>query len=329
MAHQLILVKNGERKNITQLVGNLSWSSNIDALGVELSFDYAYNDTFYFAEWDIVEIGDHILLANNNGDILHRFVVISPDVNGRFSKGFNCFDYAWYLNENETVIQFKNINASNAIRKLLDKFNIKHVVTDISTLINKIYKDEAISDIIKDVLEQAEKETGNKYRMEMNIDTLSVQKQTDLIINPMVRLSENSAPFPVTAAISNPSRKTSIDGMKNRVIVVSSGDDNVNILIERSDDENIAKYGLLTEVVTVDEKNESQARNIAKNTLADLNRIKEDISLGLLGHDDIRAGRILELNEPITGIVGQYVIKSANHSESNGIHKVSVQLGGV
>ncbi|MGQ7276643.1 XkdQ/YqbQ family protein [Brevibacillus thermoruber] len=325
MAHQLILIKDGVRRNITELVGNVSWSSNIDALGIELSFDFAYNDTQYFKGYDIVDVGDQIVLMNDS-NILHYFIVVKSSQNGRFGKSFTCFDRAWYLNKNETVIQFRDANATQAIEKLLNRFAIKHRIAKMDTKITQIYKDQVVSDIIFDILQQVEQETGIKYRMEIDTDTVVISKQTDLIIKPMIRLSENNSPFPISVTISNPSREKSIEELKNKVIVVADGEENIKIIEEKQDQSSINKYGLLTEVVTVDQKDESQARNIATNTLKQLNRIGETISCEMLGHDDVRAGRIIEVNEPITGIVGKYLIKSAQHTLNNGIHKVSVEL---
>ncbi|MNC27828.1 phage late control protein GPD [compost metagenome] len=79
----------------------------------------------------------------------------------------------------------------------------------------------------------------------------------------------------------------------------------------------------------MDEKNEHQARQIAANTLQEMNRVGETVSCELLGHDSIRAGRLVDINEPISGIVGRYLIKSASHTASNGIHKTKVDLEAV
>lgn len=323
MGHQLILIKNGNKSNITQMIGNLAWSGNVDTLGEELSFDYAYNDVVHISKYDIVELGDTVILFNE-GKAIHRYIIIHEVINGRVSKSFTCFDYAYYLNKNKTVIQFK-VSASDAIRKLCDKFSIKHNIANMPTMIKQIYKVE-VSSIINDIMDQVKKETGSKYRMEMVDDVLTIRKQTDLLINPTVRLSSVTPLFPVTAAISNPIRSISMEDMKNKVIVATSDDTSTKIYAESSDTNSIKKYGLLTEVITVDAKNESQARNLAKNTLTDLNKFLEDNSLDLIGHDDIKSGRLIDINEPISGIVGRYLIKSASHSESNGIHRVSVQL---
>lgn len=325
MAHELILIKGKKKQNITQLVGDLSWSSDIDALGVELSFSYAFNDSRYFKNYDIVDIGDHVALFNQ-GKLLSKFIVVDESQSGRFGKSYTAFDYSWYLNKNQTVIQFKKISASQAIQKLLDKQGIKHNITQINTLITHIYKGETVSDIINDILEQATQETGNKYRIEMDKDVLTIKKTSDLVIDPKVRLSSNTPELKVTQAIGIPDRSRSIQEMKNNILVVNSNEDSTKILASAKGAGNVQKFGQLTEVVEVDEKNEAQARNIAKTKLAELNRIEETISLPLLGHDDIRAGRILNINEPVTGIKGRFLIKSAAHTESNGIHLVTVEL---
>lgn len=325
MAHELVLIKGKQKKNITQLVGDLSWSSNEDSLGIELTFELAYNDSKYFKSYDLIDIGDHIALFSA-GKLIQKFIIVDESVSGRFGKSYTAFDYSWYLNKNQTVIQFKKIAASQAIQKLLDKQGIKHNITKIKTLITHIYKGEVISDIIADILEQATAETGNKYRVEMDKDVLTIKKTSDLVIDPKVRLSKNTPAFSVVSAIGSPERSRSIQEMKNNILVVNNNEESSKVLATASSAGNIAKFGQLTEVVEVDEKDEAQARNVARTKLAELNKIEETISLSLLGHDDIRAGRILNINEPITGIKGRYRIKSAAHTVSKGIHLVSVEL---
>lgn len=323
--HQILLMKNGKKQNVTQLVGSLAWSSNIDALGEELSFDYIHNDSRFFNPWDLIEVGDQVALFND-GKFLNYYVVVTCGINGRTSKSFTCFDRSWYLNKNETIIQFKKAAASQAIAKLLDKFGVKHQIDSMPTLITQIYKEALVSDIIMDILDQVHKETKQKYRVEMTKGILTIRKMSDLVINPITRLSYNTYAYPVTDTIANPTRELSIEEMKNNVVVVSEDEKSTKIYAQASDKASITKFGQLTDVVTVDKKNASQARNIAANTLGQLNRIGETISCEMMGHDEIRAGRILNMNEPVTGIVGKYLIKTANHTVNNGIHKVAVEL---
>ncbi|MEC0107275.1 hypothetical protein P4H27_10035 [Paenibacillus taichungensis] len=328
MGHQVILFKDGKKLNVTQFVGNLAWSSNMEALGEELSFDYAYNDTTFFEKGDLIEAGSQLALFNNS-KFLNYYIVVSSSLSGRFGKSFSCFDRSWYLNKNKTIVQFKKASASQSIGKLLDRFGIKHNIVSIPTLITKIYKEETVSDIIADILDQAQQETGKRYYMEMIRDVLYVRQLTDLVINPITRLSSNTYEFPVTATISNPNRELSIEDMRNRVIVVAQEDASTKIYATSEDKTSITKYGQLSEVITVESKNAAQARNIASKKLKELNRVGETVSCDLIGHDDIRAGRMLDLNEPVTGIVGRFLIKSASHTVTNGNHKVSVELEAV
>jgi len=329
MAYRFVTNIDGGSKDFTSLVGNLSWSSHIDTLGEELSFDFAYNDSKYFESFNFLREGS-IVARLKDDEVLRHYIIVNTTTSGRFSRSFTCYDYGWYLNKNETVIQFKGISVSQAIKKLCDKFGIQHSITDITTLVTKIYKDRVISDIIKDLLEQAEQETGTKFFMEMDGDILKVMRQTDLLIDPTIQLSGNTAPFPVRKFISSPSHSTSIEEMKNKIIVVSTGEDSMKVFAEASDEESIATYGLLTEVVTLDdEKNAAQARQIAKNTLNDLSKVKQGSTVTLLGHEDIKAGRLINLDEKITGISGKHLIKSASHTVKKGIHLVSVELEAV
>ena len=60
--------------------------------------------------------------------------------------------------------------------------------------------------------------------------------------------------------------------------------------------------------------------------LKDLNKIVETGEIELIGNDEARAGRILEINEPVTGLVGRYFIKTVNHTSNNGIHIMKLSL---
>lgn len=112
----------------------------------------------------------------------------------------------------------------------------------------------------------------------------------------------------------------------NDVVITSSNENSARIIAQVNDLTNISKYGLLQDIYNIDNKDISQARNIAKNKLAELNKIIEDNSVELLGNDDVRSGRILEFNEPITGLIGRYLVKECIHTYNNSIHKMQLQL---
>jgi len=93
------------------------------------------------------------------------------------------------------------------------------------------------------------------------------------------------------------------------------------------DDNNISKFGLLQEIETVEDKDISLARNIANNRLKELNRVNEDISIKLLGDDTVRAGRIINIDNDMFKMNGQYLVKDCTHSYHNRVHTMDLTLG--
>jgi hypothetical protein len=281
---------------------NLGWNSDIDTLGTELSFDSLYN----IPEGTVVSI--HI---NNNEHI--RAVVVKKSEK-KFSYSYTCFDFSFYL-KNEVVKQF-NTTASAAIISLLNEYGIKNAVVSIPTHVSKIYKDESISGIIDDILSQAENEQGIKYFREMQADILVISKLTDMKITPKILIGSD--------IVIN----SSIEDMKNKIIIVSGDEKNTSIIASVEDKVGQSKYGLLQVIETVDEKDISKAKNIANNLLKAQNKIFKDTSIPLLGIKDaetIKANRLIELNVG-TKLKGWYKIKSASHSLSNNKHAVSISL---
>ncbi|WP_242976252.1 XkdQ/YqbQ family protein [Clostridium sporogenes] len=51
-------------------------------------------------------------------------------------------------------MQFRNMNAKSAIQQICSKVGIRNNITRLTTRINKLYYQESLSDIIKDILEQ-------------------------------------------------------------------------------------------------------------------------------------------------------------------------------
>lgn len=325
----LLLKNNGQQYNITSMAGNLTWKDSIDTLGMELSFDVARNkDDKYMANYDLVEIGDKLLLSNNGIEVFRG--IITDESIDRYSKSITAFDYAFYLNKSKTIIQFNKIKANDAISQLCSKFNVAigNIVV-ISTLITKIYKDKTVAEIINDILDQATKELGVKYRLEMRVGKLHIEKYTDLIVSTTFQPASNIAAFDVTKAIGSVSKNRSIQDMKNSIIITSSNEKSTRVYVNAQDSASISTYGLLQDVQSVDSKDIAQANNIAQNQLKLLNKITENTSIELLGSDLVRAGRILTIEEPKTKLSGNYLVKDCTHTYNNHVHKMQLNIESV
>jgi hypothetical protein len=320
MSHELWLFKNQKLTNITPIVGAINWQSHVDELGLQLDFDMAKSDMKHFPK-NPLNLGDLIILKNK--EEITRAVTVTEDSLGVNKIQYTSFDYAYYLNESDAIYQFNRVRADQAITKILNDFNVPIAsIASMPTLINKIYPGDAVSEIIKDIIKQVEKDLGTKYRMEMVKGRMVIEKQSNLLIKGTFKPAINLGERNITDAISNPTRTRSINGMKNRIQIVSED----KLVFTLSDDHLIRAYGLLQDVYQVEQKDIAQAKNIAKNLLKEFGKVLESVSNDFPGDDRVRAGRLLEIEEPITGLKGLYLIKSANHTVSKGIHKMNVAL---
>lgn len=318
--YQLWTAMNNSLINVTPLVGNISWRSSTAELGQQLDFEVAFNDSSFFPK-NPLDVGQLIILKNGKNEVL-RSIIVEEGKQGRQPIFYTSFDPAFYLNKSKAVYQF-NTSGDKAIKKILNDFTVPiGNIVSIPTLIKWVYPNDTVSDIIKDILFKAEKDQGIKYLMEMRAGKLYIEKQIDLIIKANFDLAANIRNFDGQYSISQPSRRRSIVDMKNSIQIVQ---DSKVIAIDKKQNL-IDAYGLLQDVVEVQDKDLAQARNIAKNMLKEFGRIIEDNSIEMLGDYKVRAGRILEVNEPITGMKGNYLVTSATHTIKNGIHLMSLDL---
>lgn len=330
MSHKLILITSDKSIDITPIVGNVTLDSDIDTLGQSLSFDLAYSDTKFFPK-NPCDLGHVVVLTNGNKE-MYRGIIVSEQKDGRNYIAYRSFDYAFYLNQSTMVYQFNKTvaaNATEAIKKICKDFGMPiGSILNMSPVIKKIYIEESPAAIISDIISQVEKQLGYKIRMEVRNGKLHIEKQNDLIVTATFQLADNIMKNNVTDAVGEPTRYRSIEEMRNSIKILVRGEKDTYTVKATADDKSlISQYGLLQHTETIDEEDIAKARTIANNKLKELGRVFEDNSIRLIGNDDVRAGRIMELTEPITGLTGKWLIKSVMHSISGGQHYMDVNLG--
>ncbi|MGE7828961.1 XkdQ/YqbQ family protein [Paenibacillus sp. NPDC093718] len=327
MSHTLLLITDSKTIDITPIVGNVRWSSHVDTLGQSLEFEVAYSDTKFFPK-NPCDLG-HMVVLKNGARELYRGIIIRGNESGRNPISYESLDLAVYLNESTSVYQFKKINAKQAITKVLSDFIIPiGSIDSMPTLIKKIYIEETPATIITDIIEQVEKDVGYKFRMEMRAGKMYIVKRKDLVVSGTFRLSTNLPKNSVTDAISEPTRSRSIQEMRNSIKIVLQGEkDSYSIKATAKNQKLIDQYGLLEHTETIEKTDVAKAKNIANNRLKELGRIFEDNTMRLIGHDDFIAGRLIEINEPVTGMRGKYLIKSVTHVLEGAQHYMDVSLG--
>lgn len=312
-------------KDVSDIIGNLTWRDTVDTLGVEVDFDLPinrYDKKFEFL-YDIT-LGDPIQILNDKGEILVQAIIISETPNGKITS-FTAYDMAWYLNKSTVIKQFKKMVGNDCIKSLCEEIGIKVEVSGLDTKIDKIYKDKTISDVIKDIIEQCSQFNSKKFFIEYDKDTLRIMPYKKIKVVGQYEMQKDKF-ININENIGGVSLSKSIVDMKNSVLVVTENKGAIRTIGEEQDSKSIEKYGKLQEVVTLDEKEFTKAKLVAKNELKKLNKITEDFSIDVLGDDKVKSGRVIDIDLPLFNLKGEYLIKESNHTISNHIHKVSLKL---
>ena len=312
-------------KDVTDIIGNLMWRDTVDTLGVEVDFDLPinrYDKKFEFL-YDIT-LGDPIQILNDKGETLVQAIIVSETPNGKITS-FTAYDMAWYLNKSTVIKQFKKMIGNDCVKSLCKEIGIKVEVTGLDTKIDKIYKDKAISEVIKDIIEQCSQFNSKKFFIEFDKNKLIVSPYKKIKVFGTFEIQKDKF-ININENIGGVSLSKSIVDMKNSVLVITENKGAVRTIGEEQDSKSIEKYGKLQEVVTLDEKEFSKANLVAKNELKKLNKITEDFSIDVLGDDNVKSGRVIDIDLPLFNLKGEYLIKESNHTISNHIHKISLKL---
>lgn len=118
----------------------------------------------------------------------------------------------------------------------------------------------------------------------------------------------------ITQPINNYSRDLSMEDMRNSVLVISSKEKSKSVKSTIQDDESIKKYGLIKKIVKVDDKKSAQTAQIAKKTIQESNKVKENLNLTLLGEDAVRSGRIIIIDDYTVDIHDKFLVTNCKHN---------------
>ena len=82
----------------------------------------------------------------------------------------------------------------------------------------------------------------------------------------------------------------------------------------------------MTEIETVDTNKNNNLQELANNKLQELNKVKEERSLELLGDYRISKGKLNDFTNSDYGLSGVYLVTSATHEINNERELVKVSI---
>ncbi len=326
--YKIMLYKEEVGADITQLVSDLTWNESLSTVGLSLSFAVPDTVERYIPRL-LIMAGDTVVINNDDGELIRAVVVnVSRDYPKRTVKAY---DYGFYLNKNDVVIQFKNQSVSDCLKALFNKVGVSvGSICDMPAKVDSVYI-KNVNEIIKELIKIQQDNDSKKYHYEMRGKDLYVFQLTEEPITYMFKPAENVAAFDVTDknAHSRGKYSHSIESMKNRVTAIVNSKTSGNMPAEEftiSDDESIAKYGLLAENYTVNSDEHENIKTLAKNELDDKNKLKRELSMDFIGHDNARPGRVMHIEDDYLCIDDYFRIESVTHKVNRNIHTMSCKL---
>lgn len=326
--HKIILNKDNQSADITDLVNGLSWNENLDTVGVSLSFSVPDTQEKYIPRL-LITAGDIIQICNDEGELIRAIVV---NVSRNFPKRtVKACDFGFYLNKNDTVIQFKDKSVSDCLKVLFSKVGITvGSICDMPANVKGVYI-KNVNEIIKELIKIQEDNDGKKYYYELRAEKIYVFQLPTEPINYIFKPAVNVGAFDVTDKDSHGRGKYthSIEDMKNSIIAEVNSKTNGEMpekqFIAR-DEENIRKYGLLAENYSINSDEVDNIQELANNRLKEKNTLKRELSMDFIGHDSARPGRVMHIVDDYLGINENYRIKSVSHKIEGNIHTMSCSL---
>ena len=197
-----------------ETAGALAWGDDIETIASDFSFSSPQN----------VDVGAKVVIINEQtGKEVLRGIITDKSFDKSKLYQYSGFDYGFYLNKNEVIIQFNNVKIDTAIKQLCAKVNVPcGNICSINAYVTKIFKDNTVSDIILELLEMARKKTGAKY-------VFSCQKGKLEIVNTMAQCDDDivltdGQTINIADSLGNISYSESIQELKNSISIVDSGE---------------------------------------------------------------------------------------------------------
>lgn len=311
-AQYKILIDNEEIEEC----GNLAWNDDIETITCEFSFESTSN----------IAVGSKVLIANGiTGKEVLRGIITDKQINKNKSFSYSGFDYGFFLNKNEVIIQFNKVKIDTAIQQLCAKVNVPcGNICSINAYVSKIFKGVVVSDIIIELLEMATKKTGSKYIFSCQNGKLEIV-DTKQVCESKIELAQGQI-IGIENLLGNITYTESIQGLKNSISLVDSNEKSTFVVASAKDNESIGKFGLLSQIETIDKDDKTSKNVIVQNMLKDLNKVTTTLSIELLGADEFKKGSILPLEYPEYNVSGNYYAKSTRHTIKNKNHFCSAEM---
>lgn len=322
--HRLLRIRDGQTRDITAFAGDMQAVDELGALSVDLSFTVLTAPWDKYVERRIVQPGDRLRLVNH-GATVFAGQVERVGLDG----GVTAYDYGWYLNKSQLVLQITGMAADAAIRQVCGKAGVAvSALCPLPAKLTQLWTGDTPADILSDILEACAAETGKTYQYYVREDGLVVHPLPETAIRAWHKPAANLAAFDITWALGKVTGEDSIADLRNAVVIAAEADERAYTGAQASNAASIGRYGLLQHVEVVQSNPGTRGlEQLARRLLAQLDRVGHTRTVEeLWGCDEVRSGVVLDFNSPAFGLVGRHRVQSVTHHYGGAGHTMALEL---
>ncbi len=313
----LIILKNGQGYDVTQLVEQIQWSGRKGSSSRTLKVQLIDNNDCQHARSGIdVEQGQQCLFYYN-GTELFRGIIMAQTQNNKKKLTFTAYDNGIYLANNRDTFTYENKTASDIFRDCCTRFGLPMgEVAECTYKIPELIKSKTtIFDAIADALSLEFDATGIRHYVVSEKGNLKLLTRRENIVQWVVEAGQNLTAYTYTK---------SIEDIRTRVKMLSKEG---TTIAEKSNAALEEKIGVFQDIEKPDESlSTAQINDLITSILEEKSTPKRTLNVEAIGITDVISGVGVYIIIPGLEISRTFYVDEDTHTFKDNLHTMALKL---
>ena len=314
MAIKLEVIKQSDKEiqsiDITQLIGSIRWSGDIQEASRSLEFDMVVSPYDKNIPKVDVKCGDVVKFYENNKELFRGYVLNRKRSYNSTKMSFECLDRGFYLINNEGVYNFKNKSPEEITKQICNNFGIATGdIVSTGYKFDKKFIGTNLDEIIMTFYTLASTKNNKKYMVLFKEDKLNVIEKGVKVLDVMFQNGYN---------IIDSQFSEDIKDIKTKVTVI---DDDGKVVHTKVDDNLVKLYGSFQKVIKKEE-----GKDYKEHANQNIKDITQKAEIKGFGDTSCVTGYGVHVKDGYTGLTGLFYIDQDKHTWENGTYTIELTL---
>lgn len=313
----LIIIKDGQGYDVTQLVEQIRWNGRKGSSSRTLTAKLIDDSGYGHARSGIdVEQGHQCIFIYNDTE-LFRGIIMSQSQGNKKTLTFTAYDNGIYLANNKDTFVYKNVTASDVFRDCCTRFGLPMgEVSECTYKIPELTKPKTTAfDAVLDALNLDFNATGIRHYISSEKGKLKLLTRRENIIQWVVEAGQNLTAY---------SYAKSIENIKTRVKMVSKKD---KAIAEKSNAALEEKIGIFQEIDCPDEGfTKAQVNDLISNMLNEKSTLERTLTVEAIGIPEVISGVGVFIIIPELDISQTFYVDEDTHTFKGNLHTMTLKL---